>query len=352
MSTITIKADRISEVHISDGQWNVALESAIDGRARAAFVVSEIIASHINFEIESDTDIHIFTIPDGEEGKSAPTLLKLWDWLGAAGFTRSDIIVGIGGGATTDIAGFAAATWLRGIDWVAVPTSVAGMVDAAIGGKTGMNSDYGKNLIGSFHSPIHVIVDTSWLTTLSDRDFLAGLAEVIKCGFIADKKILELIKGKDLAEIRNDIDLVTQLITAAIRVKASVVSEDFKESFHREILNYGHTLAHAIEIDSKYSLRHGEAVAIGMVFAAELSHTHGSLSKEIVELHRTILSALNLPIAYEESAWIRLLPLLSLDKKARGRTIRFVILEALEKTARLDSPGERELSAIYERVSR
>lgn len=352
MSAITIKADRISQVHISDGQWELALEKALDGRSRAAFIVSERIASQVNFEIESDTDIHIFTIPDGEEGKSTPTLLKLWDWLGAAGFTRSDIIIGIGGGATTDIAGFAAATWLRGIDWVAMPTSVAGMVDAAIGGKTGMNSDYGKNLIGSFHSPIDVIVDTSWLTTLSDRDFSAGLAEVIKCGFIADKTILDCVEGKDLSQIRNDIHLVTQLITAAIKVKASVVSADFKESFHREILNYGHTLAHAIEIDSKYSLRHGEAVSIGMVFAAELSHTHGSLAREIVDQHRRILSNLNLPIAYDASAWSRLLPLLSLDKKARGRTVRFVLLEALEKTARLDSPGERELSAIYERVSK
>jgi len=352
MSVITIKADRISEVHISDGEWDLALESALEGRARAAFIVSETIASQINFEIESDTDTHIFTIPDGEEGKSSATLLKLWDWLGAAGFTRSDIIIGIGGGATTDIAGFAAATWLRGIDWVAVPTSVAGMVDAAIGGKTGMNSDYGKNLIGSFHSPIRVIVDTSWLTTLSDRDFSAGLAEVIKCGFISDKKILELVKDKSLHDIRSDIGLVTQLITLAIRVKAAVVSEDFKESFHREILNYGHTLAHAIEIDSKYSLRHGEAVAIGMVFAAELSHSHGSLSSDIVDQHRRILSALDLPISYDASAWVRLLPLLSLDKKARGRTIRFVLLEALEKTTRLESPGERELAAIYERVSK
>ena len=352
MSAITIKADRISQVHISDGLWDLALEKALDGRSRAAFIVSERIASQVNFEIESDTDIHIFTIPDGEEGKSTATLLKLWDWLGAAGFTRSDIIIGIGGGATTDIAGFAAATWLRGIDWVAVPTSVAGMVDAAIGGKTGMNSDYGKNLIGSFHSPIDVIVDTSWLTTLSDRDFSAGLAEVIKCGFIADKTILDRVEGKDLSQIRSDFDLVTQLITAAIKVKASVVSADFKESFHREILNYGHTLAHAIEIDSKYSLRHGEAVSIGMVFAAELSHTHGSLASEIVDQHRRILSNLNLPIAYDASAWSRLLPLLSLDKKARGRTVRFVLLEALEKTARLDSPGERELSAIYERVSK
>ncbi len=352
MSVITIKADRISEVHISDGKWHLALGAALEGRVRAAFIVSEKIAPQINFEIESDTDIHIFTIADGEEGKSAATLLKLWDWLGAAGFTRSDIIIGIGGGATTDIAGFAAATWLRGIDWVAVPTSVAGMVDAAIGGKTGMNSDYGKNLIGSFHSPIRVIVDTAWLTTLSDRDFSAGLAEVIKCGFIADRKILELVEDKNLEQIRKDNSLVTELITSAIKVKAAVVSEDFKESFHREILNYGHTLAHAIEIDSKFSLRHGEAVSIGMVFAAELSHSHGSLSSDIVKLHRTILSALNLPISYDASAWVRLLPLLSLDKKARGRTIRFVLLDALEKTTRLESPGEGELVAIYERVSK
>ena len=351
MTIITVNAERSYEVTLTNS-WRKDLASFCEARTRVAVIVSETYSPELTELMSLDSELHVFQVPDGEDGKSISTLTKVWNWLGAAGFTRSDLIIGIGGGAITDLAGFAAASWLRGLDWVAVPTSVAGMVDAAIGGKTGMNSDYGKNLIGSFHSPIDVIVDTSWLTTLSDRDFSAGLAEVIKCGFIADKTILDRVEGKDLSQIRSDIDLVTQLITAAIKVKASVVSADFKESFHREILNYGHTLAHAIEIDSKYSLRHGEAVSIGMVFAAELSHTHGSLASEIVDQHRRILSNLNLPIAYDASAWSRLLPLLSLDKKARGRTVRFVLLEALEKTARLDSPGERELSAIYERVSK
>ena len=352
MSLIKISAEHPSEVHIDENHWKARLQNIVQDRSRAALIISRALASRIDTNFDIDCEIHIFEIPDGEEGKSAQTLIKLWDWLGAAGFTRSDLIVGIGGGATTDIAGFAAATWLRGIDWVAIPTSVAGMVDAAIGGKTGMNSDYGKNLIGAFHSPTHVIIDTTWLRTLSDRDFSAGLAEVVKCGFISDTKILDLVQGKSVKDIREDQSLVTALITAAVTVKASAVEKDFKDNFYREILNYGHTLGHTIEIDSKYSLRHGEAVAIGMVFAAELSCAFGKLDSTIVELHREILGNLSLPISYKRDAWQRLYPLLSLDKKARGRAIRFVTLDALGETNRLESPNESELRAIYERVSK
>jgi 3-dehydroquinate synthase len=275
----------------------------------------------------------------------------LWNWLASSGFTRTDLIVGVGGGAVTDVSGFAAATWLRGIDWVAIPTSIAGMVDAAVGGKTGINSDFGKNLIGAFHSPISVLIDTSWLSTLSDRDFSAGMAEVVKCGFIADKGILDSLFGKELSALRKDMPAVVGLIRAAVAVKAGVVSEDFKESFGREILNYGHTLGHAIEMHSRYALRHGEAISIGLVFVAELANVKGYLSKELVTAHRELLSGFNLPISYPHSAWPELLPMLALDKKSRGTTLRFVAISDVGHCIRIEGVSESELLAAYERVS-
>jgi 3-dehydroquinate synthase len=298
-----------------------------------------------------NTEIHYFEVSDGEGAKTSSSLQSLWNWLGAAGFTRSDAVVGIGGGTITDLAGFAAASWLRGIDWIAVPTTVAGMVDAAIGGKTGINSDYGKNLIGAFHSPRKVLIDTSWLKTLSDRDFAAGLAEVVKCGFIVDAQILDLLKGKNLSAIRSDVALVQDLITRSVAVKAHVVANDFKESFGREVLNYGHTLGHAIEIHSKYSLRHGEAVSIGLVFAAQLAGVKGLLDSETIAAHEQILNGIGLPTKYPSDSWQHLYPLLALDKKSRGHQLRFVALSGVGKTLRIEDANESELRTAYERIS-
>jgi 3-dehydroquinate synthase len=302
------------------------------------------------FQPES-TEIHYFEVSDGEGAKTSSSLQSLWNWLGAAGFTRSDAVVGIGGGTITDLAGFAAASWLRGIDWIAVPTTVAGMVDAAIGGKTGINSDYGKNLIGAFHSPRKVLIDTSWLKTLSDRDFAAGMAEVVKCGFIVDAQILDLLKGKNLSAIRNDAALVQDLITRSVAVKTHVVANDFKESFGREVLNYGHTLGHAIEIHSKYSLRHGEAVSIGLVFAAQLAGVKGLLDSETIAAHEQILNGIGLPTKYPSDSWQHLYPLLALDKKSRGHQLRFVALSGVGKTLRIEDANESELRTAYERIS-
>jgi 3-dehydroquinate synthase len=300
------------------------------------------------------SDVTVIEIPDGEAGKSPTTLKYIWDRLAAACFTRSDLIVGIGGGTVTDISGYAAASWLRGIDWVAIPTTLAGMVDAAVGGKTGINSPYGKNLIGAFHSPVSVIVDTSWLKTLSDRDFAAGLAEVIKCGFIDDPKILSLIDSKSLAEVRRDSALVTELINRSISTKAKIVSEDFKESELREILNYGHTFGHAIERVSDYSIRHGEAVSIGMVFVAELSKQVGLINQETVSLHRNVLAGIGLPTSLASvpggNNWPALQAAMSLDKKARGSQIRFVVLNEIGNCGRLEGVTEEQLKSAYERL--
>jgi 3-dehydroquinate synthase len=224
------------------------------------------------------------------------------------------------------------------------------MVDAAVGGKTGINSEYGKNLIGSFYSPISVLVDLSWLETLSDRDFAAGLAEVIKCGFIVDTEIVELLKDRNLLEVRGDRDLTLELITRSIAVKAKVVSGDFKESFDREILNYGHTLGHAIELHSKYTLRHGECVSIGLVFAANLANQSGILADQATDLHKSILGNLGLPTSYESSYWPELRANMAIDKKSRSGTLRFVAISEFGKTLRIEAPSESDLLAAYERL--
>jgi len=350
VTIITVNAERTYQVRLTQS-WREDLATICEGRTRVAVIVSETYAPDLTALMTLDFELHVFQVPDAENGKSIATLNKLWNWLGAAGFTRSDVVIGIGGGAVTDLAGFAAASWLRGLDWVAVPTSLAGMVDASVGGKTGINSDYGKNLIGAFHSPIAVLIDTNFLSTLSDRDIAAGMAEVIKCGFIADPEILEIAGSHSVDTLRQNPDVIAGLIRRAVMVKAQVVSSDFKESFAREALNYGHTLGHAVEIFSKYQLRHGEAVSIGLVYAAELASARGLISQAELDMHRTILSAYGLPITYDRQAWQKIAPLLALDKKTRGDTIRFVALNGIGTTIRLEDLSSAELDAAYERIS-
>ena len=350
MTSILVNAERSYSV-ILTSDWNIELAQLCEGRTRVAVIVSEGFKPDLTRLMDLDADIHVFDVPDGEDAKNITTLNKVWNWLGATGFTRSDLIVGIGGGAITDLAGFAAATWLRGLDWIAVPTSLAGMVDASVGGKTGINSEYGKNLIGAFHSPSAVLIDTNFLTTLSDRDFAAGMAEVIKCGFIADPTILTIAANHSIETLRSTPELIVELIHRAVSVKAQVVSTDFKESFGREALNYGHTLGHAIEIYAKYQLRHGEAVSIGLVFAAELATARGLITPDELDLHRSLLSAYLLPTSFDRQAWQKLAPLLALDKKARGTTIRFVALKGIGSTTRLEDLTSVELDAAYERIS-
>ena len=350
MSAIKVSAEHTYEIFI-DVDWKSELNRLLAGRTRAALIVSQEMQLRLGEINAGDTEIFTFPIPDGEGGKSSATLLQVWNWLGAAGFTRDDVVVALGGGATTDFGGFAAASWLRGIDWIAVPTTVAGMVDAAVGGKTAINSEYGKNLIGAFHSPISVVVDFTWLETLSDRDYAAGLAEVVKAGFIADEEILNLLRANTLPQIRTDKATVKEIFTRAISVKADVVSLDFKENFAREALNYGHTLGHAIELESKFSMRHGECVAIGMAFMAQLQLALGLITKDLAKDHLDILEALGLPTSYKRGAWPLLLANMSLDKKARGKSLRFVTITGVGKTDRLENPDEKVLFAAYEKVS-
>ncbi len=291
-------------------------------------------------------------VPDAEAGKTIEVAARCWDELGAAGFTRTDLVVGVGGGAVTDLAGFVAACWLRGVRVVQMPTSLLGMVDAAVGGKTGVNTAAGKNLVGAFHPPAAVLADLVTLDTLPPADLVAGLAEVVKCGFIADPAILDLIEADPPAAADPAGAVLPELVERSVRVKARVVSADLRESGLREILNYGHTLGHAIENVEGYAWRHGDAVSVGLVFAAALARLAGRLDPSTAQRHRAVLAALGLPVTYRPAAWDRLRAAMAVDKKARAARLRFVVLDGLGKPSILVSPGEELLRSAYAEVCR
>jgi 3-dehydroquinate synthase len=290
-------------------------------------------------------------VPDAEEAKTGQVAAFLWGVLGQAGFTRSDAIVSVGGGATTDLAGFVAATWLRGTRVVHVPTTLLAMVDAAVGGKTGINTPEGKNLVGAFHPPAGVLCDLATLETLPQHDFVAGLAEVVKCGFIADPVILDLVESDIEGARTPQGQHVRELVERAVRVKADVVAQDLRESSLREVLNYGHTFGHAVEQVERYSFRHGAAVSIGMVYAAELARLAGKIDDDLVDRHRSVLSALGLPTTYRGDRWSQLLDAMKRDKKTRGSMLRFVVLQGLARPTRLEGPDPALLQAAYAEVS-
>ncbi|MCI1935738.1 MAG: bifunctional shikimate kinase/3-dehydroquinate synthase [Bifidobacteriaceae bacterium] len=301
------------------------------------------------------TDI---TIPDAEEGKTVDVMASIWHTLGEEGFTRSDAIVGLGGGAATDVAGFAAATWMRGIRYVNCPTSLLAMVDASTGGKTGINTELGKNLVGSFYTPAGVLADMTTLSTLPNDIFVEGLGEVAKSGFIMDTHILDLLESH--SRVLRDFDpqnltpaqhaVIADLIRRTVTVKSAHVTADLKEAGKREFLNYGHTLAHAIEQIEHFTWRHGQAVAVGMVFAAELSHLTGHIDSETVDYHRRLLSSLGLRTSWQGGSFDEVLALMHRDKKARGNKLRFIILESVGVPIHLDDPPLDAVREAFERI--
>ncbi|WIB62310.1 MULTISPECIES: 3-dehydroquinate synthase [unclassified Curtobacterium] len=300
--------------------------------------------------VDAGLEALIAEVPDAESAKRVEVAAFCWQILGQADFTRTDAVVGLGGGAVTDLAGFVAATWLRGVALVQVPTSVLGMVDASVGGKTGINTNEGKNLVGAFYAPRAVVVDLDLATTLPRNEILTGFAEIVKAGFIAVPEILDTIE--------RDVDRVTdpttpefrRVVELAIDLKARVVSSDFTEQGKREILNYGHTLGHAIEHAERYQWRHGAAVAVGMVFAAELARLTGHLDDATVDRHRTVLESLSLPTTYPLGRWEGLLATMRRDKKARAGMLRFIVLDGLAKPIVLEGPEPALLFTAYQEV--
>jgi 3-dehydroquinate synthase len=299
-------------------------------------------------------DVVGLPVPPGERAKTAEVASGCWESLGAAGFTRTDAVVTVGGGATTDLGGFVAATWLRGVRVVHVPSTVLGMVDAAVGGKTGINTAAGKNLVGAFHEPAGVLCDLDLLATLPDAELRSGLGEVVKCGFIADPEILRLVETAGPEDLSAGSPVLQELVERAVRVKAAVVADDLRESggseAHpgREVLNYGHTMGHAVEQASGYSLRHGEAVAVGCVFVAELARAAGLMDDALVERHRTTFARVGLPIGWAGASYDDLRSRMAVDKKSRGSSLRLVVLDGLARPRILADPDESALRSAYD----
>ena len=351
--TVQVAVDPPYPVVIGTGLLG-ELGELLAGRHRVAILhqpvlvhTAEAIRNHL---ADNGIEAHQIEIPDAEAGKDLPVVGYIWEVLGRIGIGRKDALVSLGGGAATDVAGFAAATWLRGVSIVHVPTTLLAMVDAAVGGKTGINTDAGKNLVGAFHQPTAVLVDLATLQTLPHHEIAAGMAEVVKAGFISDPVILDLIEADPRAALDPSGEVLPELIRRAIAVKAEVVAADEKESDLREILNYGHTLGHAIERRERYQWRHGAAVSVGMVFAAELGRLAGRLDDATAQRHRDILTSLGLPISYDADALPQLLESMVGDKKTRAGVLRFVVLDGLAKPGRLEGPDPALLAAAYAEV--
>jgi 3-dehydroquinate synthase len=345
---VRVAGDRPYEVVIGPGAVR-ELALVLAGTPRAAIVHAPPLAAAAGAAVgtlqTAGVAAEAVVVPDGEAAKTAEVAARAWEEFGRLGLTRSDAVVGLGGGAVTDLAGFLAATWVRGVRVVQVPTSLLGMVDAAVGGKTGINTGAGKNLVGAFHPPAAVLADTDFLTDLPEPEFRAGLAEVVKCGFIADGRILELLEADPSGRAET-----AELIARAVQVKAEAVGEDLFDTGRREFLNYGHTLGHAIERVEDFGWRHGEAVAVGLVFAAELAGRAGLLSRADVDRHRTLISAMGLPTRYAGD-WDRIQQVMRVDKKARGASLRFVVLDGVGEPKILTDPDQAWLDAAWAAVS-
>ncbi len=332
------------------------LASLIGDRARTVVVIhpaglAEIAGPACGALTQAGYTVHAEEVPAGEAAKDIAVAARLWSQLASHRVTRGDAIVGVGGGATTDLAGFVAATWLRGIRLVLLPTTLLGMTDAAIGGKTAVNIPEGKNLVGAFHPPAGVLADLAVLETLPAPEYVSGLAEVIKAGFIADPVILDLVEDDPAGAVVPHGRHARELVERAMRIKAEVVSADLREAGRREILNYGHTLGHAIERVERYRVRHGEAVAIGMVYAAEVARLAGRLDTGTLHRHRRVLTAVGLPTTFLPGIWPDLREAMTVDKKSRGASLRFVVLDGPGKPGILADPPEDLLARAYEEVA-
>jgi 5-deoxy-5-amino-3-dehydroquinate synthase len=296
--------DRSYDVLVGRGARHRLLEVLPVGAARAAVVTQEAVGVAVDAGVEQRT----FLMGDGETAKDLETVEDLGRQFSGWGLTRGDVVVAVGGGVVTDTAGFAAAVYHRGVPWVAVPTTLLGQVDAAIGGKTGVNLPEGKNLVGAFWQPAAVLCDTEVLETLPPREYRSGLGEMAKYHFLG---------GEALADCNLD-----ERVAKCVAIKAGVVAGDEREGGRRAILNYGHTLGHALETAGHYDLRHGEAVSIGLVFAAVLAERLGRIDHARVEEHRRVVASYDLPMSLPPDAdTAQLVELMGRDKKAvRGMT--------------------------------
>ena len=294
--------------------------------------------------------VNSFLIPPGEETKNMNYAIKIYDFLVEHRAERDDVIIALGGGVVGDLAGFVAATFLRGMPWVQVPTSLIAMVDASIGGKVGVNHPEGKNLIGAFYQPNLVLADPQTLITLPQRELTSGWAEIIKHGMILDKEFFDFLEANVNKLAKLEPELITQVIARSVAIKAQVVNQDEKERERkRTILNYGHTIAHGLESATQYKrFLHGEAVAIGMMGAAKLSQRSGLLPAVSVEHQQALLQKFGLPIGFSGLGLTEITKAMELDKKTRGKAIRWVLLQDIGKTVIRSDVSQQDVLAVLQ----
>ena len=353
MITLTVPGADPYDVSVGRGTF-AGIPELVGPEVRKVLIVHQpslsVLAGELRASLAENYQVLLAEIPDGDDAKRVEVAAFCWQILGTADFTRSDAIIGFGGGAATDLAGFVASTWLRGVKLIQVPTTVLGMVDAAIGGKTGLNTSEGKNLVGSFYAPSAVVADLDILAGLARTELLAGFGEIVKCGFIAEPEILDIIERDVEVATNPESEEFARLVELSIGVKVGIVGNDFREKGEREFLNYGHTVGHAIEFAERYRWRHGAAVSVGMMYAAELARLAGRLSDDVVDRHRNILTSIGLPITYPLGRWKTLISVMKRDKKARGDMLRFVILDDVARPTILSGPDESLLFAAWQEV--
>jgi 3-dehydroquinate synthase len=327
---------------------------------RFAYVISdETVWHHLGDEVEkslrsAEIDFDVYTVPPGERSKSLENASDIYDWLIEHRAERGHAVVAIGGGVVTDLGGYVAATFARGLPLVHVPTSTLGMVDAAIGGKVAVNHPHAKNMIGMFHQPRFVLEDVATLRTLPAREIKSGFAEAIKHGLIADADYLDFLERNAEAVLKIERDATVEAVRRSVAIKAEVVGEDeFETTGQRSTLNYGHTLAHAIESTTGYTrFRHGEADGIGMMAAASMAVRMGLLASEVMERQRRILERYGLPTHADGLDRERLLAAVALDKKVQGKKVRWILLEDVGRTVIRDDVPPEVVDAALDDVLR
>lgn len=320
------------------------LEPIVSGRSVAIVsntTVAPLYAGRVRAMLGAAAQVVDVILPDGEAHKHWATLNTIFDALLAARFDRNSVIVALGGGVVGDMAGFAAAVYQRGIDFVQVPTTLLAQVDSSVGGKTGINHPLGKNMIGAFHQPRLVLADVGCLQSLPQRELVAGLAEVIKHGAIADRAYFDAVSDDLPALLAKDTAALERAVARSCEIKADVVAHDEREAGLRAILNFGHTFGHAIEAGMGYGeWLHGEAVGAGMVMATDLSQRLGLLDADDAARVRALVAAAGLPVSAPRWSADRYVELMSVDKKAERGTPKFVLLEALGRACVRRSPDD------------
>jgi len=312
---------------VVDNSYDITIDTIkpVHFDTKVAIITNPKVAGlHLGYLLSKITakELYIITVPDGEEYKNQDSVNMILESLFNHKFNRKSMLIAFGGGVIGDMTGYVASIYQRGIDFIQIPTTLLSQVDASVGGKTGMNNSYGKNLVGAFHQPRAVYIDPYFLTTLPSREFGAGVAEVVKMAVTFNKEFFEFLESADL----EDEKFLQEAIMYAVQTKANVVAKDEKENGIRAALNYGHTFGHVIENETKYKkYLHGEAVAIGMVMANEVAVKMGLMSSDEATRVKTLLQKYNLPVTYTISDVDSFYETFFLDKKSSDSSITFII---------------------------